>query len=148
MLVALAAGMLASRFAHAFCGFFVAGSNARLTNSASQVVLMRKGNRTVMTMSNNYQGPPESFAMVIPVPAATSSATTGPGRSPARTPRYDEWGGPNGNGSGGTNPTAARGLATAPRGKIALARELRSPVPCWASRARRPREGNPDRKPR
>ena len=54
--------------AHAFCGFFVAGSNAKLTNNASQVVLMRKGNRTVMTMSNNYQGPPENFAMVVPVP--------------------------------------------------------------------------------
>ena len=54
--------------AQAFCGFFVAGSNAKLTNNASQVVLMRKGNRTVMTMSNTYQGPPESFAMVVPVP--------------------------------------------------------------------------------
>jgi len=59
---------LASRDARAFCGFFVAGSNARLTNNASQVVLMRSGNRTVMTMSNDYQGPPESFAMVVPVP--------------------------------------------------------------------------------
>ena len=29
---------------------------------------MRKGNRTVMTMSNNYKGPPENFAMVVPVP--------------------------------------------------------------------------------
>jgi hypothetical protein len=54
--------------AQAFCGFFVAGNDAKLTNNASQVVLMRKGNRTVMTMSNNYQGPPESFAMVVPVP--------------------------------------------------------------------------------
>src|SRR5262249_6123264 len=54
--------------AQAFCGFFVAGNDARLTNNASQVVLMRKGNLTVMTMSNNYQGPPESFAMVVPVP--------------------------------------------------------------------------------
>ena len=54
--------------AQAFCGFFVAGSNAKLTNNASQVVLMRKGNRTVMTMSNTYQGPPENFAMVVPVP--------------------------------------------------------------------------------
>ena len=49
--------------AGAFCGFFVAGSDAKLTNNASQVVLMRKGNRTVMTMSNTYQGPPENFAM-------------------------------------------------------------------------------------
>jgi hypothetical protein len=62
-MVALAPGR-----AQAFCGFFVAGSDAKLTNNASQVVLMRKGNRTVMTMSNNYQGPPESFAMVVPVP--------------------------------------------------------------------------------
>jgi hypothetical protein len=57
-----------ARPARAFCGFFVAGSDAKLTNNASQVILMRKGNRTVMTMSNNYQGPPESFAMVVPVP--------------------------------------------------------------------------------
>src|SRR4029079_1003367 len=54
--------------ARAFCGFFVAGSDAKLTNDASQVVLMRKGNRTVMTMSNDYKGPPEDFAMVVPVP--------------------------------------------------------------------------------
>jgi hypothetical protein len=66
--VALAAVALPAAPAHAFCGFFVAGSDAKLTNNASQVVLMRKGNRTVMTMSNNYQGPPASFAMVVPVP--------------------------------------------------------------------------------
>jgi hypothetical protein len=54
--------------AHAFCGFFVSGNDAKLTNDASQVVLLRKDNRTVMTMSNNYQGPPENFAMVVPVP--------------------------------------------------------------------------------
>jgi hypothetical protein len=44
--------------AHAFCGFFVSGADAKLSNNASQVVLMRKDNRTVMTMSNTYQGPP------------------------------------------------------------------------------------------
>ena len=54
--------------AHAFCGFFVAGSNKDLASDASKVVLMRKGSRTVMTLSNNYKGPPESFAMVVPVP--------------------------------------------------------------------------------
>src|SRR5262249_43693073 len=41
---------------------------AKLTNNASQVVLMRSGNRTVMTMSNTYKGPAEDFAMVVPVP--------------------------------------------------------------------------------
>jgi hypothetical protein len=54
--------------AHAFCGFFVSGADTKLYNNASQVVLMRKGNHTVMTMSNNYKGPPEDFAMVVPVP--------------------------------------------------------------------------------
>src|SRR5437660_12320274 len=63
-LVVLGAGAAA----WAFCGFFVSGADAQLVNNASQVVLMRKGNRTVMTMSNNYQGPTEDFAMVVPVP--------------------------------------------------------------------------------
>ena len=30
---------------------------------------MREGTRTVLSMQNNYQGPPEAFAMVVPVPA-------------------------------------------------------------------------------
>src|SRR5437868_14914390 len=59
---------LLSPSASAFCGFFVAGSNSKLSNNASQVVLLRNGHRTVMTMSNSYQGPPENFAMVVPVP--------------------------------------------------------------------------------
>jgi hypothetical protein len=68
VLVAVVFASWPGRPARAFCGFFVAGSDAKLTNNASQVVLMRKGNRTVMTMSNTYQGPPENFAMVVPVP--------------------------------------------------------------------------------
>jgi hypothetical protein len=66
--LALAAIALTSAKAEAFCGFFVAGSNAKLTNSASQVALVRQGNHTTMTLSNTYQGPPENFAMVVPVP--------------------------------------------------------------------------------
>ena len=62
----LVVGMCAN--ALAFCGFFVSGADSALYNDASQVVLMRKGNRTVMSMSNNYKGPPADFAMVIPVP--------------------------------------------------------------------------------
>jgi hypothetical protein len=52
----------------AFCGFFVAGNDAKLYNDASQVVLVRENNHTIMTLSNNYKGPPENFAMVVPVP--------------------------------------------------------------------------------
>src|SRR5690242_7945341 len=37
-------------------------------NDATQVTLMRMGTRTVLSMQNNYKGPPEAFALVIPVP--------------------------------------------------------------------------------
>lgn len=54
--------------ARAFCGFYVGGADAPLFNNATQVVLMRDGTRTVLSMQNNYQGPPTDFAMVVPVP--------------------------------------------------------------------------------
>src|SRR5688500_4192098 len=65
---AIAAASLAPRTADAFCGFYVAGADTKLYNNATMVVLMREGTRTVLSMQNNYQGPPESFAMVVPVP--------------------------------------------------------------------------------
>jgi MYXO-CTERM domain-containing protein len=52
----------------AFCGFYVAGADTQLFNNATMVVLMRDGTRTVLSMRNDYQGPPEDFALVIPVP--------------------------------------------------------------------------------
>src|SRR5688572_13102479 len=54
--------------ASAFCGFYVAGADAKLFADASQVVLMREGTRTVLSMQNDYKGPPEKFALIIPVP--------------------------------------------------------------------------------
>jgi hypothetical protein len=54
--------------AGAFGGFYVSGGDASLANSATSVVLMREGLRTVLSMENNYQGPPEQFALVVPVP--------------------------------------------------------------------------------
>jgi MYXO-CTERM domain-containing protein len=54
--------------AQAFCGFYVAGADAKLFNDATMVVMMRDGQRTVLSMQNDYQGPPEDFALVIPVP--------------------------------------------------------------------------------
>jgi MYXO-CTERM domain-containing protein len=54
--------------AEAFCGFYVAGADTQLYNNATMVVMMRDGTRTVLAMQNNYQGPPENFAMVVPVP--------------------------------------------------------------------------------
>ena len=54
--------------ASAFCGFYVARGDAKLFNHASQVVLVRDEERTVMTMANDFKGDPKEFAVVIPVP--------------------------------------------------------------------------------
>ncbi len=54
--------------AAAFCGFYVATSDAPLFNNASRVVLARKGNLTTLTMANDYKGEPKQFAIVVPVP--------------------------------------------------------------------------------
>src|SRR5215471_12731836 len=51
-----------------FCGFYVAKADTKLFNKASQVVLVRDGDRTVMTMANDFEGDPKEFAVVIPVP--------------------------------------------------------------------------------
>ena len=53
---------------YSFCGFYVAKANTKLFNKASQVVLVRDGDRTVMTMVNDFQGDLTEFAVVIPVP--------------------------------------------------------------------------------
>jgi hypothetical protein len=61
-------GVVAPQEAQAFCGFYVSGANEGLYNDATQVVLMRDGKRTVLSMQNHYDGPPQDFAMVVPVP--------------------------------------------------------------------------------
>lgn len=66
----LAAALLfAPGAARAFCGFYVSGADGALYANATMVVLMREGRRTVLSMQNDYQGPPEDFALVVPVPA-------------------------------------------------------------------------------
>jgi hypothetical protein len=67
ILVFAASCLIASK-AWAFCGFYVAKADAKLYNQASQVVLARSGNRTVLTMANDYQGEVKDFAIVVPVP--------------------------------------------------------------------------------
>ena len=61
-------GLFTAASTHAFCGFYVSGADATLYNAATMVVLMRDGRRTVLSMQNDYQGPPEDFALVVPVP--------------------------------------------------------------------------------
>jgi hypothetical protein len=66
LLPLLAAGV--SSRAQAFCGFYVAKADAKLFNNASQVALVRNGDRTVLTMANDFKGDVKEFAIVIPVP--------------------------------------------------------------------------------
>ena len=54
--------------AWAFCGFYVAKADTKLYNKASQVVIARDGDRTVLTMANDFQGDVKDFALVVPVP--------------------------------------------------------------------------------
>lgn len=65
----LAALALFSRPAHAFVGLFVGKQPGKRVNHASFVVVMRKGGTTVVTVMNDYEGPLDDFALVMPVPS-------------------------------------------------------------------------------
>lgn len=52
----------------AFCGFYVAKADVKLFNKTSQVILVRDGERSIVTMSSDFQGDVKDFAMVVPVP--------------------------------------------------------------------------------
>ncbi len=67
-LVIAAALLAAAPPAAAFCGFYVAKADTDLYNQASKVVLVREGDRTVLTMASDYRGTPDEFALVVPVP--------------------------------------------------------------------------------
>ncbi|MGP1387402.1 MAG: DUF2330 domain-containing protein [Thainema sp.] len=54
--------------AQAFCGFYVSKADTSLYNQASQVAIARDGQRTVLTMANDYRGDVQDFALVVPVP--------------------------------------------------------------------------------
>src|SRR5882724_11746760 len=54
--------------ARSFCGFYVAKADTKIFNKASQVVLVRQDDKTVITMVNDFKGDPKEFAVVVPVP--------------------------------------------------------------------------------
>ncbi|QLE50618.1 DUF2330 domain-containing protein [Nostoc sp. C057] len=68
LLLAIVAVFCFAPAAWAFCGFYVAKADTKLYNKASQVVIARDGDRTVLTMANDFQGEVKDFAMVVPVP--------------------------------------------------------------------------------
>lgn len=67
-ILAAAVTVIVTTSAQAFCGLYVARADTSLFNKASQVVLVRDNNRTVITMANDFEGDVEDFAIVIPVP--------------------------------------------------------------------------------
>ena len=60
--------LLTSSQLMAFCGFYVAKAGSELYNNKSEVILVRDGNNTTITMSNDFTGNVKDFAMVVPVP--------------------------------------------------------------------------------
>ncbi len=73
-LIAAAAALVVPASASAFCGFYVGGAGAEMFNDATQVVMLRDGTKTVLSMQNRYDGPLENFAMVVPVPQVLMEA--------------------------------------------------------------------------
>lgn len=68
LLLVFVAVMCFAPTAWAFCGFYVSKADTKLYNKASQVVIARDGDRTVLTMANDFQGEVKDFAIVVPVP--------------------------------------------------------------------------------
>jgi hypothetical protein len=60
--------MAVSPILFSFCGFYVSKADGTLKNKTSQVILVRDGNRSVITMYNDFKGDSKDFAMVVPVP--------------------------------------------------------------------------------
>ncbi len=63
--------LLAAMISHeavAFCGFYVSKADGTLKNKTSQVIIVRDGDRNVITMYNDFKGNFKDFAMVVPVP--------------------------------------------------------------------------------
>jgi hypothetical protein len=67
-LAVMALGLASQVPAHAFCGFYAGKADANLFNEASQVVMVRDGKRTVISMLNDYKGPLSEFALIVPTP--------------------------------------------------------------------------------
>ena len=55
--------------ASAFPGFLTSKTGAEIKVNSTQVVLMKKGNQTAVSVMSDYEGSLEPFAMVLVVPA-------------------------------------------------------------------------------
>lgn len=64
----IGAAIAVSPFIMSFCGFYVSKADGTLKNKTSQVILVRDGNKNIITMYNDFKGDTKDFAMVVPVP--------------------------------------------------------------------------------
>ena len=67
-LLIIGAFIVLSPVLFSFCGFYVSKADGTLKNKTSQVILVRDGNKSVITMYNDFKGDTKDFAMVVPVP--------------------------------------------------------------------------------
>ena len=73
-LIIIAALIGLSPMLYSFCGFYVSKADGTIKNKTSQVILVRDGNRNVITLYNDFQGETKDFAMVVPVPVVLKKA--------------------------------------------------------------------------
>ena len=57
-------GLFASGNASAFCGTYVGAAGTEIYNNSSEVVAVRQGNRTTLTISNDFETDASNFAMI------------------------------------------------------------------------------------
>ena len=70
---ALLYGLLYHNAAQAFCGHYLGTAESTISNSVSHIVYVREGNKSTITMANDFQGGLPSFSMLIPVPGNHSA---------------------------------------------------------------------------
>lgn len=73
-IIIIAAIIGISPMLYSFCGFYVSKADGTIKNKTSQVILVRDGNRNVITMYNDFKGDTKDFAMVVPVPVVLKKA--------------------------------------------------------------------------
>ena len=67
-IIFMSAILLSSHQINAFCGFYVAKTDTQLFNQKSEVIYVRDGDYSTITMSNDFEGEAKDFALVVPVP--------------------------------------------------------------------------------
>lgn len=63
--------------ASAFCGTFVGDPGATMTNDASQVVIARYDQTTVLTVIMDYEGDATDFGILLPIPEVVTADDVG-----------------------------------------------------------------------